>query len=297
MKKYLLIILLTIVLFLGLIHVIHAQEKDYPTIVQDYPNLPACENNAQCHPGQGVFGLPQFIKYIYLFAIGIVGIVGILAIIFAAFGYVTSAGNPQKASDAKDKIISALLGILLLLGSVVLLNIINPDLLKLKLEAPEVKVDIPPTEPPSGCRFLTASWDKGIIDVKQSATLTFSFSEECRNKSNWVKDWKESGNLRQERPGGFNPICNVMLQDPAQGIYDKDKLTIQFVYKFDKQCRDKFGITECPKQGLTEICNFIENNPEIFYIEGSIQAVDAPVQFVPRLSIQVRDLKDGVCCK
>ncbi len=103
------------------------------TIIQDYPDLPACENNQKCNPGQEGFGLPQYIKYIYIFAIGSVGVIGLVAIMMGAFGYITSAGNPQKASGAKDQILAALFGLLLLLGSVIILNMINPDLLRFNI--------------------------------------------------------------------------------------------------------------------------------------------------------------------
>ena len=125
MKKYLLITLLVIIV-LGLA----GSAQAVTTIIQDYPELGGIS------PQKGT-DLPHFIKYIFLFAIGIVGIVGLLAIIIGAFGYLTAVGNPQKASNAKDKIISALLGLLLLLGSYLLLNIINPDLLTLGINFPE----------------------------------------------------------------------------------------------------------------------------------------------------------------
>jgi len=135
MKKIVLIILFSMFL-LGLTGygLADAADEKIPTIVEDYPKLPACEGNAECVPGDPNFGLPQFINYIFIFSLGIVGLVGLIAMIIGGFGYMTSTGNPQKAAQAKDKIISALLGLLLLLGSYVLLSIINPDLLRFPVE-------------------------------------------------------------------------------------------------------------------------------------------------------------------
>lgn len=143
MKKYLLIIILVFIFLFSLAGNTQAQEKNYPTIVQSYPELPACENNANCKPGQAGFGLPQFIKYIFIFSLGAVGLIGFTAVILAGFSYTTSAGNPQKAAHAKDQMLSALLGMLLLLGSYVILNMVNPDLLKLKVDVPALEVKIP----------------------------------------------------------------------------------------------------------------------------------------------------------
>ena len=130
MKKILIITIL-LLLFIAF------SAQAYETIIEDYPKLPACEGDTKCKPGgEEEFGLPEFIKYIFLFSLGIVGITGFLAIIIAGFELVTATGNPQKAAQAKDRITSALLGLLLLLGSWLILHYINPDLLKLGITLP-----------------------------------------------------------------------------------------------------------------------------------------------------------------
>lgn len=134
MRKFLLILLL-----LSLFLTIAGSVQAYVTIVKDYPELPACKDNKECRPGEKGFGLPEFVKYIFIFSLGAVGIIGMLALILAAFDYVMSAGNPQKAAEGKDRIVAALLGLLLLLASWVLLNLVNPDLLKLGLDVKPLK--------------------------------------------------------------------------------------------------------------------------------------------------------------
>jgi hypothetical protein len=84
--------------------------------------------------------LPNLINYIYKFALLACGITALVAIIIGAFQYVTSAGDSSKAGDAKDKITSALLGILILLTSVLILRTINPDLVSLSLTLPTTTV-------------------------------------------------------------------------------------------------------------------------------------------------------------
>jgi len=97
-------------------------------LILDYPKIEGIPA-----PGEEGFTLPDLIRYIYLFSIGIVGMVALLFIIIGAFKYVTSAGNPSKAQDAKDQIFSAILGVILLLASVLILRTINPDLVSLSL--------------------------------------------------------------------------------------------------------------------------------------------------------------------
>ena len=98
MKRYIKIIIISIILF-SVIGFAQAAT----TIIKDYPEI------GGINPGKEGTTLPDFIKYIFLFSLTIVGIVGLLAIIIGAFGYLTAVGNPQKASEAKNKIISAIL--------------------------------------------------------------------------------------------------------------------------------------------------------------------------------------------
>ena len=69
----------------------------------------------------------------YGFALFISGILAFGAIVYGGIKYAVSAGNPSGQSDGIEWIKGALLGILLLAGAVVLLNIINPSLTKCSL--------------------------------------------------------------------------------------------------------------------------------------------------------------------
>jgi len=82
--------------------------------------------------------IPAFIGYLYEWGISIGGLAVFIALLIAGFQYLSSIGNPATMREAKDRIISALLGLALLLGSWLILNTINPQLTKLQL---------PPFEP------------------------------------------------------------------------------------------------------------------------------------------------------
>lgn len=72
---------------------------------------------------------PAFhILALYNFAIAISGILAFTIIVIAGFIWVTSAGSPEKINRAKEMIFNAILGLLLLIGSFVLLKTIDPDL-------------------------------------------------------------------------------------------------------------------------------------------------------------------------
>ena len=126
MKK-IIIITISILLLLGFWQTVQAVD-----LLLDYPNIPGAGEIEEAST------LPEIIRYIYMFALGAAGFVALLAILIGAIMYIFSAGKPDKAKDAKDRIMSALLGILILLASVLLLRTINPDLVNIGFILPEI---------------------------------------------------------------------------------------------------------------------------------------------------------------
>jgi hypothetical protein len=73
--------------------------------------------------------LGQTIIYIFNFALAIVGILALFALILASLKYIQSGGNPQEKTEAKERIKSAFLGILILLLSYIVLKSLHPAFL------------------------------------------------------------------------------------------------------------------------------------------------------------------------
>lgn len=92
------------------------------------PNLPGSSLADQMNPNPA--GL---VRNFYEFALMMGGLLAFVIIIFAAIRYTVASDNPSKQSDAKDQILQALLGLLLLAGAFLILNTINPRLTELKL--------------------------------------------------------------------------------------------------------------------------------------------------------------------
>lgn len=88
--------------------------------------IPGNTPNATSSPG-------AFIANFYQFALIIGGVLAFGVIIYGGVRYMTSAGNPSGASDAKEWIEAALLGLLLLAGAYFILSVVNPQLLNLTL--------------------------------------------------------------------------------------------------------------------------------------------------------------------
>ena len=110
-------------LFLWLFFIaLGAQAKD---LEQSYPTF----------LGKSLTGnstLIELIEYVYYFAIGLSGVAVFVMLVIGGVKWLTSFGNPSKLNDARDQIVSSILGLILLLSAVLILNTINPDLVFVK---------------------------------------------------------------------------------------------------------------------------------------------------------------------
>src|SRR6056297_665610 len=101
-----------------------AQASDWSLQV-DWPASPVPKPNGTRTVLTANSGIADLVQYFYEWgiAIGIIIFFGIL--IYAGFLYITSTGDPNKLSTARQKIVSGFAGVLLLLGSYLILNTIN----------------------------------------------------------------------------------------------------------------------------------------------------------------------------
>ncbi len=74
----------------------------------------------------------DMVGQIYTYALSIAGALAIIRVVYGGIVYIISAGNTSKQSDARDIITSAIWGLVLLAGSYLLLNTINPEIVQLK---------------------------------------------------------------------------------------------------------------------------------------------------------------------
>ncbi len=73
---------------------------------------------------------------IYQFSLMMGGLLAFGAIVYGGIKYTISAGNPGGQSDGKEWVKQALLGLLLLVGAVLVLRTINPNLIQLRIPPP-----------------------------------------------------------------------------------------------------------------------------------------------------------------
>jgi putative flippase GtrA len=74
--------------------------------------------------GSGNEVFAEFVKNIYAFALPLAITISILLLVFGAFKLITSAGDPDKLSEAKEIITNAIMGVIMIgIGIAVLLII------------------------------------------------------------------------------------------------------------------------------------------------------------------------------
>jgi hypothetical protein len=85
-----------------------------------------------------------FTKY-FNFAFMLAGILAFGVIVYGGFQYMISAGNPSGQSDARDRVLQAIIGLLLLVGAGLILRTIDPKLASLELgKLTELRAPKPP---------------------------------------------------------------------------------------------------------------------------------------------------------
>jgi len=86
--------------------------------------------------GEGVAidggGFIDYMSAIYEWAVGAIAIIAVIMIMIAGFQWMTAAGNASAIGQAKSRISSSLIGLLLAVGAYSLLNFINPSLVHLR---------------------------------------------------------------------------------------------------------------------------------------------------------------------
>lgn len=74
----------------------------------------------------------EWISAVYVFFAGVMGVIAAVLVLWGGIKWTTAAGNAGRVTEAKDTIYSALTALLLTFGSYLILNTVNPELVKLK---------------------------------------------------------------------------------------------------------------------------------------------------------------------
>lgn len=177
--------------------------------------------------------LPNYIRYIYYFALGISGLVALGVLVWAGFRYLVSAGRPEVIKDAKDRMTAALLGMLILFCSWLILRTINPELVILRPpgEIPSVipalspgvylcreRVDILGFESEKRKAELMETSEEQRIIVAELQGILETINEHCHliaNQGNLLMDFEDKVNWVYLVPSSGKQQYGVMLYEES----------------------------------------------------------------------------------
>lgn len=165
-EKVKIIIFLSLALIFLFSSSVSAQERQLEV---EYPEIGGIK------PEIVTTGLPEYVKYVFNFAVAFFGVVVFGVLLWAGLLYLTSIGNPAKMKMATDRIVSASLGLIILFSSYIALTTINPHLVifpfpplvpPAKVEAPKLppikpgEINLIATELPLGQSIENGLWQK-----------------------------------------------------------------------------------------------------------------------------------------
>ena len=83
---------------------------------------------------------PDLVKQVYLFGSAIVGVVAVVALVIAGIFYMTAGGNQDRVKKAREMLGGALAGLFLIMGSYLILNTLNPELVNFRIETQNLQL-------------------------------------------------------------------------------------------------------------------------------------------------------------
>lgn len=154
-KKYHLVIVLIFLLLLPGFAAAITLNLNYPKIGGFNLNDPAQQN------------LDHAVAWVYYFVITISGIAVFTMLVWGGFTWLTSTGDPGKIADARDRIYSAFLGLIIILASFLIMRTINPELVFMQLPelpttCPEVNGTCTPASTCSACHAVLFDCDSAV---------------------------------------------------------------------------------------------------------------------------------------
>lgn len=108
------------------------QTLNFVPLVKDYPFLGSMQNP----------NIPDFLNTLFAITVGAAAALAVLMVAIGGIEYMMTE-SPFKVGDAKDRIMHAIFGLILVLSSVLILNTINPKITSLELFAPSSTSVIP----------------------------------------------------------------------------------------------------------------------------------------------------------
>ncbi|MGB9726548.1 MAG: pilin [Minisyncoccia bacterium] len=147
--------------------------------------------------------LAEFVKLLIRYIFKISGILAFIMIVYGGILYLVSGGNPQKQKSALEYISAAIIGLIFLFAFWLILNTINPDILRISNLANQnstTSPPSPPSPPPSSSpppsppqpkpnhSQETINNAKKLLSLHNSGRITISFAAAQRDLNDVINN-------------------------------------------------------------------------------------------------------------
>ena len=124
----------------------------------------------------------EVIVYFFNLAITVGSLIAVVMLMVAGADYIMSRGNPAKIEDAKKKIQNTFLGLVVLMSSLIILNVINPALTTIKINDLEDQqsVDVPEIAS-AGVYLYKADGTNLIIKTTMPSLVQDNFQKQTKS--------------------------------------------------------------------------------------------------------------------
>ncbi|MBI4359380.1 MAG: M23 family metallopeptidase [Candidatus Nealsonbacteria bacterium] len=253
-------IVLFVLLLLGIAQAVLAIEISYPQIPgveapQDF--LPKIQSGQ--YPGEQA--LPLFVKYLY--ALGLVAstVLTVISLIYGGVLYILSGSNPGKMIGAKDQITTAFLGLGLLLLSYLFLNILNPDLLVMKLPSVSRPVFSPPPDTPPPGEAVLVFWELPLGTIFNDISNIFPqvkpASQDVKDKADIAKQASQElvDLLNSCQCQNLSPQCSSLTCSALACLGTRNNLcpNLSVIEAKKQDLMNKLGILKVSRKNLAII--------------------------------------------
>ncbi|MEA1962892.1 MAG: pilin, partial [Patescibacteria group bacterium] len=176
--------------------------------------------------------IADYIQAIYKYAIGVVAILATVVMMIGGVVWITAGGNQGRVGEAKQYISGALTGMVLVFCSYMILNTINPDLVKLKT----VGIKSISKNTKSGC--CTYESVISTSPLKTKITCRHISEKTCTsNSGSYTANAKCSTSVTP-------PVCIEITSDDDTGI----KGCCSYTFSEQIRCRNNYTEEKCEEK-------------------------------------------------
>jgi flagellum-specific peptidoglycan hydrolase FlgJ len=168
--------------------------------------------------------LAQYVSGVYKYATGFAGLLATVMAMVGGFQYLTAGGDSARVSAGKKRITDALVGMLLVLGTYLILNSVNPDLVKppvISVFLVEKKVFEHFPGPENAANMSSSMGPIPNMDEsdKEPQDLTIPKAADCKNKA-VTQEMRDSATRLQEKTGV--PAALTLAQFGVESSFGKN---------------------------------------------------------------------------